>query len=112
MVKIYIPLPNFSTAPPPDGPLHLGSVLRSLDPSHITAPLNRKKRDAIDEDDVQPLDIKRGYRTTRKALRSGDFGLWAQLASVFGIGVEGNVSYERETDDVLNVETLETSTVC
>ena len=112
MVKTYIPLPNFSTAPPPGGPLHLGHVLKTLKPNDFLAPLNRKTRLAIDADaDLLPLDTKHGYRTTRKELRSGNFGAWAQLASVFGVGIEGGVTYERGVDDVLTVEKLETSAV-
>lgn len=114
MVKTYIPTPNFSTAPPPDGPLKLGHVLKSLKPGDFLAPLNRKGAKAIvpiDTEDLMPVDVKFGWRTSRKELLSGDFGIWAQLASVFGIGIEGGVELERETDDMLTVDRLETYTV-
>ncbi|EFY95077.1 hypothetical protein X797_010478 [Metarhizium robertsii] len=110
MAKTYIPLPNFSTAPPPQGPLDLGHIVKTLSPGDFPAPLNRKSRVTIDADDLQPLDTKHGYRTTRKELLSGNFGVWAQLASVFGVGIEGGVTYERSADDVVTVDRLETST--
>ncbi|KHN95674.1 uncharacterized protein MAM_06515 [Metarhizium album ARSEF 1941] len=110
MVKTYIPLPNWSTAPPPDGPLHLGHVLKSLKPGDFTAPMNRKTRVDIDAEDLQPVDAKSGFRMARKELLGGNFGIWAQLASVFGVGVEGALTYERGADDVLTVEKLETMT--
>ena len=112
MVKTYIPLPNFSTAPPPQGPLHLGSVVKTLKPSDILDPLNRRSRRPINANDIQPLDIKNGYRTTRKELFKGNFGIWAQLAGTFGVGIAAGVTYERGSDDVLTVERLETTTVC
>lgn len=111
MVKTYIPTPDFSTAPPPDGPLKLGHVLKSLKPGDFLAPLNRKGGQAvvpIDAEDLMPVDVKLGWRTSRKELLSGDFGIWAQLASVFGVGIDGGVELERGRDDIMSVDRLET----
>jgi hypothetical protein len=105
MAKTYILLPNMTTPPPPQGPLHLGHIVRNpSDPEVI--PLNRKDRIAIPEAEIPPPDIKDGFTSTRGQLRSGSVGVWAQLLGT--IGLDASAGVEHTNDEVIHVSWLET----
>ncbi|KAJ6437371.1 thioredoxin [Purpureocillium lavendulum] len=108
MVKTYIPTPNFSTAPPPNGPLDLGHIIEDLSYSSIESPLNEEGYVEI-ACRFQP-DKKTGFRKTRKELLSGEFGIFAKFLALFGVGVEAETNFEKGDDNVLAVDTLETIT--
>lgn len=72
MSSTYIRLPNSSTAPPPDGPIHLGHVLDDLT---NLRPLNRKSRVEIPPEDLLPLHEQPVFEAKRKSLRDGTYGL-------------------------------------
>ncbi|CAG9943830.1 unnamed protein product [Clonostachys rosea f. rosea IK726] len=107
-MKTYIPIPNFSTPPPADGPLDLGHILHDLTYSSIAAPLNKEGHVAI-PDRLQP-DKKEGFNLSRKELLSGEFGIFAKFLAMFGVGAEAPSSYRKSADDILTVDALETIT--
>ncbi|KAH8886184.1 hypothetical protein GQ53DRAFT_750763 [Thozetella sp. PMI_491] len=105
MRKTYIPAPDFSTAPPPDGPVNLGHVLKNLSDF---CPLNDQGHIAVTR--PLPTDEKTGFKMSRRELLSGDFGIFAQILAIFGVGVDTNTSYEKGSDDILTIDRLETIT--
>ncbi|KXH32903.1 hypothetical protein CSIM01_07530 [Colletotrichum simmondsii] len=105
MVKTYILAPDYSTAPPPKGPVQLGDVLTDLSKLMAT---NRTSRVPIPATDFLPVDYKYRFRATRSQLQGGDLGVWAQLASIFGVGVETGWTYEAHSNDVFKFAVVET----
>jgi len=108
MVKTYIPAPNFSTTPPPDGPLDLGHILEDLSYSSIESPLNEEGYIEITHR-FKP-DTKIGFCKSRNELLSGEFGIFAKFLAIFGVGAEAETTFEKGADNILAVETLETIT--
>lgn len=108
MAKTYIPAPNFSTAPPPDGPLDLGHILEDLSYSSIESPLNREGYVEIAHR-LRP-DKKSGFRKSRRELLSGEFGIFAKFLAFFGVGVQAEATFEKDASDILAIKTLETIT--
>ena len=105
MAKTYILLPNMTTSPPPQGPLHLGHIVRNPSDPEVV-PLNRRDRIAIPEAEIPPPDIKGGFTSTRGKLRSGSFGVWAQLLGA--LGLDAGAGFEHANDEVIHVSRLET----
>ncbi len=105
MVKTYILAPDYSTAPPPAGPVKLGSLL--ADPTELV-PLYPDHRVAIPDQALLPVDFKRGFRATRSSLLRGDLGIWAQFCGMFGVGVEAGWTHETGDGDVISFKNLET----
>ncbi|XDG05193.1 hypothetical protein ABKA04_004808 [Annulohypoxylon sp. FPYF3050] len=107
MVKTYILAPDYSTPPPPSGPVRLGDILADL--TELVA-LNPENRIHIPESTMLPTDVKRGFKATRSSLLSGNLGVWAKICGMFGIGVSANVGWAFETsnDDVMSFESIET----
>lgn len=94
-----------TTPPPPQGPLHLGHIVRNpSDPEVI--PLNREDRISIPEAEIPPPDIKDGFTSTRGQLRGGSVGVWAQLLGT--IGLDASAGVEHANDEVIHVRWLET----
>jgi hypothetical protein len=92
------------------GALFLGDIIRNpLGPELV--PLNRVDRIKIPSADlVLPVDIKKNFKATRKALLSGRFGIWVTLLATLGLplGVEIGLFLERNSEDVISVSELET----
>ncbi|OAQ58350.1 major facilitator superfamily MFS-1 [Purpureocillium lilacinum] len=103
MVKTYILAPDYSTAPPPDGPVQLGDLLTDL--SELV-PLNDKDRVPVPP--AFPPDYKYDFKATRSTLLSGNLGVWAQTAAIFGIGVGAGWAYEAADTDVISFQVVET----
>ncbi|KAI1390036.1 uncharacterized protein F4822DRAFT_400591 [Hypoxylon trugodes] len=103
MVRAYIVAPDFSTAPPPDGPVELGHILKNV---FEFSPLNEGQR--IDIPNRLPIDEKRGFKTTRSKILGGTFGVFAEVLAILGFGIEAHAEYKREADDVLSIDRLET----
>ncbi|KAL7934270.1 hypothetical protein V8C35DRAFT_321987 [Trichoderma chlorosporum] len=103
MVKTYILAPDYSTAPPPDGPVRLGDLLTDL--SELV-PLNDHNRVPIRA--VLPSNYKFNFKAARSTLLSGNLGVWAQAAALFGVGVEAGWAYEAADADVISFKVLET----
>ena len=64
----------------------------------------------IETEDLHPLARDGGFSTTRKELLSGRLGVWASLLASLGVGPAVNVSIflESQTEDVLEIEELQT----
>jgi len=64
----------------------------------------------IETEDLHPLARDGGFSTTRKELLSGRLGVWASLLAGLGVGPAVNVSIflESQTEDVLEIEELQT----
>ena len=90
--------PNFSTPTPPDGPFHLGTVLRDFEEKEQMRPLNQDVDQRISIPKTYP-DHKAAFSATRTRLRSGELGIWAKFMGIHGIGAEASVSAERSDND-------------
>jgi hypothetical protein len=71
MVKTYILAPNWTTAPPPQGPIKLGHLLDDL--TEFT-PLNRLNVPDPPKEYVNPVHTQKGFKTSRSRLLSGELG--------------------------------------
>lgn len=107
MVKTYILAPNWSTAPPPAGPINLGHLLDNL---KELVPINRADIVSIPLDLLNPVDIKSGFTTSRGRLLSGELGVFAKMVGLVGVGTAAEIYYTKEQQDVLSCETLDTIT--
>jgi hypothetical protein len=102
--------PDFSIAPPPDGPLNLGSILRSLDVDGL-APVNEHSRMEVPADAIWPRngpDIKVGFSCSISQLRSTEFGLWAKIFGMDGLGGKLSWLRKRKEDEMLTIKELKT----
>lgn len=107
MVKTYVLAPNWTTAPPPHGPIKLGHILDDL--TEFVA-LNRHSVLEIPEDDKNPVDTKSGFTTSRGELVSGGLGIFAKLLGQLGVGAGPDIYYKKNKNDVLTCKTLDTIT--
>ncbi|KAK2608931.1 hypothetical protein QQS21_002507 [Conoideocrella luteorostrata] len=107
MVKTYILAPNWTTAPPPDGPIKLGHLLDDLTEF---VPLNRDSIVTIPPGHLNKLDTKDGFRTSRTNLLSGELGVFAKVVGLVGIGVGADMYFHKDKSDVLSCRTLDTMT--
>ncbi|KAM5344485.1 hypothetical protein ACJ41O_013021 [Fusarium nematophilum] len=103
--------PDFSIAPPPDGHLTLGSILKNLDVDGVAHPLNLKDAIGVPDEDIFPRrtpDSKTGFTRTLKELRAVEASIWAKIFSVQGLG--GSLSFlrKRADDETLTVEDMQT----
>lgn len=105
MVKTYLLAPNWTTAPPPEGPLHLGHILDDLTEF---VPLNRD--DIIPIDKENPQDVKSGFESTRSKLISGDLGFMARIFGLVGVGAGAGLHSNKDKNDVLSCKRLITRT--
>lgn len=107
MVKTYILAPNWTTAPPPDGPIKLGHLLDDLTEF---VPLNRDSIVTIPPGHLNKVDTKDGFKTSRTKLVSGELGIFAKVVGLVGIGVGADMYYHKDKNDVLSCKTLDTMT--
>ncbi|OAL03887.1 hypothetical protein IQ06DRAFT_112344 [Phaeosphaeriaceae sp. SRC1lsM3a] len=107
MVKTYILAPNWTTAPPPDGPIKLGHILDDL---AEFVPVNRTKVVDIPKEWLNPLDTKSGFTASRSKLISGELGFIAKVFGLVGIGAGADMYYKKDKNDVLSCAKLITMT--
>ncbi|KAG7291110.1 hypothetical protein NEMBOFW57_001120 [Staphylotrichum longicolle] len=107
MVKTYILAPNWTTAPPPDGPIKLGHLLDDLTEF---VPINRDKVVEITPDQLNKQDIKKGFSTVRSSLIAGELGFFARVIGLVGVGVGADIYYKKAKDDIMSCEELVTAT--
>ncbi|KAF5621993.1 major facilitator superfamily transporter [Fusarium sp. NRRL 52700] len=101
--------PDFSIAPPPDGHLTLGSILKSLDHDGVSHPLNLNSTIDISEENIFPRsgpDSKTGFTRTLKELRATQASIWAKIFS--NPGASFSFLRNRTDDETLEVEDLQT----
>ncbi|KAJ4176208.1 hypothetical protein NW767_015525 [Fusarium falciforme] len=107
MVKTYILAPNWTTAPPPTGPIKLGHILDDLTEF---VPLNRATIVEIPKSDLNPVDTKHGFSASRSRLVSGELGFFARVLGLVGFGAEAAAYYKKDENDVLSCKKLHTMT--
>ncbi|RSL42206.1 hypothetical protein CEP53_012318 [Fusarium sp. AF-6] len=106
MVKHYFFPPDFATAPPPKGPIHLGSILCNISEFD---PLNRTVK-PIPETEIHPINTKTNFVVTVSDLHSADFGVMAGALELFGVGANASITQTRGNNLVLSCEQVETIT--
>ncbi|KAM0425637.1 hypothetical protein ACHAPT_009169 [Fusarium lateritium] len=107
MVRTYILAPDWTTAPPPDGPIKLGHILDDLTE---LVPLNRRSVVEIPDEDKNPDDTKSGFTTSRSELISGELGVFARVLGLVGVGAGADVYFKKDKSDVLSCKRLDTVT--
>ncbi|KAH6876577.1 hypothetical protein B0T10DRAFT_566792 [Thelonectria olida] len=75
-VKDYYLAPNFTTAPPPEGPIKLGHILRNFTEFD---PINWGTAIEIPKTELNPVDCKHGFTTLLSKLHSAELGLSARV---------------------------------
>jgi hypothetical protein len=101
--------PDFSIAPPPDGHLQLGSVLRSLDIDGVLTPLNIGVTVPVPKDQLWPRDKpqeKTGFSRSLRELRSLEGSIWAKLFGWDGLGAAFSFLRRRDNEEILTVDKL------
>ncbi|RTE79520.1 hypothetical protein BHE90_005977 [Fusarium euwallaceae] len=121
-MNTYVVAPNFSIAPPAPPPtgengtvpsssdrVQLGDILVDPFGPQLVA-INRDCRVAIDGKLLEKVDIKGEFKTTRKKLLEGRFGLGATLLAALGIGsvIDIGLFVKRNCTDELTIDSLET----
>ncbi|KAL2679254.1 hypothetical protein Neosp_010021 [[Neocosmospora] mangrovei] len=107
MVKTYVLAPNWTTAPPPDGPIKLGHVLDDLTEF---VPLNREEVTEIEPKYLNKTDTKDGFTTSRSKLVSGELGIFARVMGLVGFGAGADMYYRKDMNDILSCKRLDTIT--
>ncbi|KAL6838096.1 hypothetical protein V8C40DRAFT_231594 [Trichoderma camerunense] len=101
--------PDFSIAPPPNGHLELGSVLRGLDLDSIFSPLDIGDTIEVPASQLRPLDRpseKAGFSRSLRELRGLEGSIWAKIFGSEGLGGALSFLRNRENDETLTVEKL------
>ncbi|KAG4444054.1 hypothetical protein IFR05_000514 [Cadophora sp. M221] len=94
--------PRLTIIPPPDGPLHLGTIIDNLTD---VEPLNESCRLPLPTKEQKHTST--GFVATRSELIKGKYGIWAKFAGIEGIGGELSLSNERTAEDTYRFEKLE-----
>ncbi|KAH0426570.1 hypothetical protein CcaCcLH18_10254 [Colletotrichum camelliae] len=94
--------PNFSMSPPPDGPLHLGSIIDDL---RNPEPVNEG---AINPPEKVYNDTKMGFTASRSKMKGGQFGIWAKAVGIDGLGVEASANYTTTSEVTYRFESIDT----
>ncbi|PMD18426.1 hypothetical protein NA56DRAFT_647884 [Hyaloscypha hepaticicola] len=89
--------------------LLLGDILRNPLGDELVA-INRKDRKNILPEDIHVPDIKQKFRTTRKEILSGRFGIWATLFAALGLpaGIDLGLFLERNSENIISASELVT----
>lgn len=93
--------PRFTIKPPPDGPLHLGTIIESLTD---VEPINENCRFPLPGEAYK--HITEGIVATRSMLQTGKFGVWAKFL-VERIGGEVSLTRDCNAEDAYRFEKLE-----
>ncbi|KAM6534809.1 hypothetical protein FALCPG4_004432 [Fusarium falciforme] len=92
--------------PPPEGPIHLGSILRNLSEFE---PLNQTVH-TIPETLLCPVDTKTGFEISLSELHAANLDLRARALGLLGVGANASIERTRGTDWVLSCQHLKTIT--
>lgn len=104
MVKSYFLAPNFTTAPPPEGPIKLGSILHSISDFKT---LNRTVQ-AIPVAQLHPVDERTGFQIYLAQLHSADFSLTAKVLGLLGLGTSASIERTKGSETLLSCKRLDT----
>lgn len=98
--------PNFSIPPvEAGGTLQLGSIIASI--NNADEPLNEDCHVHIPQDKLF-CGHQRNFSATKSRMESGDYGLWAKLIGIDGIGGELSWAPERSAEDVYHFRSVDT----
>ncbi|KAJ4012484.1 hypothetical protein NW752_008181 [Fusarium irregulare] len=106
MVKEYFLAPNFTTAPPPEGPIKLGSIIRNINEFE---PLNEHDQ-TIPTTQLSPLDVKNSLDISLDDLHSAHLSLTARALDVLGLGTGTSIQRTKGTNCIISCKHLETQT--
>ncbi|EHK47494.1 uncharacterized protein TrAtP1_012388 [Trichoderma atroviride] len=101
--------PDFSIAPPPNGHLQLGSMLRGLDFDSIFSPLDYGDTAEIPNSQLWPLDKpaeKDGFSRSLRELRVIEGSIWAKIFGGDSMGAMFSFLRNRENDETLTVKKI------
>ncbi|KAL6902986.1 hypothetical protein GGI43DRAFT_400896 [Trichoderma evansii] len=101
--------PDFSIAPPPNGHLQLGSMLRGLDFDSVFSPLDFGDTADVPDSQLRPLDKpseKRGFSRSLRELRGLEGSIWGKVFGSEGLGAKFSLLRSRENDETLTVDKL------
>jgi hypothetical protein len=101
---------DFSTAPPDNGPLKLGSILKNLDIDGL-APINENSHIKVEEEVCWPRngpDVKKGLKFSMDDLKTTDFGIWAKVFGAEGLGGKLGWLSKWSADEELTIKALNT----
>ncbi|RFU81009.1 major facilitator superfamily mfs-1 [Trichoderma arundinaceum] len=101
--------PDFNIAPPPDGHLQLGNVLRALDLDSVLTPINIDDSIPIPESQFLPHNKpqeKSGFTRSLKELRGLKSSIWAKVFGWDNLGAYFSILRERSNEETLTVEKL------
>lgn len=100
---------NFSTPPPPDGPFHLGTVVRAFEKREQMQPLNQCSEDRlpIPRGEIYD-DHKDGFKAIRTNMKSGELGIWATALGFDGFGAEASLSGSLSDNDTYTFASVHT----
>ncbi|SCO46648.1 uncharacterized protein FFMR_08655 [Fusarium fujikuroi] len=104
MVNEYFLAPNKTTAPPPEGPIELGSILRNITEFD---PLNRKAQ-KIPQEWLLPVDKKGSVEISLHDLHASNFSLKAKALGLFGLGTGASTERTKTSNNKISCECLET----
>ncbi|EFX04651.1 major facilitator superfamily MFS-1 [Grosmannia clavigera kw1407] len=97
----YIFAPNHSTTP--GGVICLGHVLGDISKF---VPINRN--DVVPIENPNSIGRKRGFTMRRARMASSKLGIFGQIFSQLGVGVDVGISASRKRTDILSVNCLDT----
>jgi hypothetical protein len=103
MAKEYFLAPNFTTAPSPEGPIKLGSIIRNINEFE---PLNQSHQ-AIPTTQLSSVYVQESVDISLDELHSGNASLMARALEVLGLaqrteGIDGIISCEHLETQAFN----------
>ncbi|KAM0433289.1 hypothetical protein ACHAPT_004165 [Fusarium lateritium] len=102
----YFLAPDFTTAPPPKGPIKLGTILFNVTEFDILDPIVQE----IPEADLCPVDEKTVFVISLRELHSADFGLKAKVSELLDLHSSASIERTKGRDSLLSCQCLETIT--
>ncbi|KAI6764373.1 hypothetical protein HG530_008162 [Fusarium avenaceum] len=106
MVNEYFLAPNFTTAPPPEGPIKLGSILRNITEFD---PLNRQVK-TITGTSQSPVHIQDSVEIRLLELHAANVSFRARALGLLGLGAGASIERAKDSNNVISCKHLETHT--
>ncbi|KAF2230734.1 hypothetical protein EV356DRAFT_323763 [Viridothelium virens] len=99
-IPTYHLAPRFSIAPPPIGPIKLGSIVKALQTLEV---INDDCYHEIPSEKIFSFH-KDGFTATRSRMRRRQFGIWSTFVGILGFPAELRWSMEKEEEDEYKFE--------
>ncbi|KAM0544219.1 hypothetical protein ACHAPJ_011908 [Fusarium lateritium] len=104
-IPTYYVAPNFTTHPPPDGPLDLGTLVEDMKDYY---PINQGSANRVPIPiDQRYSDVKANVTASLKKTRSGEGRIFAKILD-HNIDGDASLKGKRTDEDIYNVARLET----